>query len=137
VDEQQKAVTAGSFPLPSEDPGVNIVFAIANVGVDATALSDAVDAEIARVQNELISDKEFQKLKNQKENDFITANGRIFGIAESLANYYTFYDDTNLINTEIDRYLAVTKQDIQRVAKEYFKKDSRVNLMYLPKQAQP
>ncbi|MFK7981568.1 MAG: M16 family metallopeptidase [Saprospiraceae bacterium] len=137
VDEQQKAVTAGSFPLASEDPGVNIVFAIANMGVDAVALSDAIDAEIARTQNELISDKEFQKLKNQIENDFISSNGRIFGIAESLADYYTFYGDTNLINTEIDRYLAVTKQDIQRVAKEYFKKDSRVNLMYLPKQAQP
>ena len=57
--------------------------------------------------------------------------------AESLANYHIFYKDANLINTEIDRYLAVTKADIQRVAKEYFKKDSRVNLFYLPKQAQP
>lgn len=137
VDEQQKAVFAGSFPLPMEDPGVNIVYAIANMGVDSDALSDAVDAEINRVQNELISDKEFQKLKNQVENDFVTSNARVYGIAESLADYYMFYGDTNLINTEIDRYLAVTKEDIQRVAREYFKKNSRVNLIYLPKQSQP
>jgi predicted Zn-dependent peptidase len=137
VDEQQKAVAAGSFPLPAEDPGVKIVYAIANMGVDSDELSAAVDAEIERVQNELISDKEFQKLRNQVENDFISANARVFGIAESLANYHMFYGDTNLINTEIDRYLAVTKEDIQRVAKKYFKKDSRVNLIYLSKQAQP
>ncbi len=137
VDEKQKAVQAGNFSVEGEDPGVNIILAIANMGVDAEDLVIAIDEEIAKAQNELISDKEFQKLKNQIENDFISANGRIFGIAESLANYYTFYGDTNLINTEIDRYLAVTKQDIQRVAREYFNKNSRVNLIYLPKQAQP
>ena len=67
------------------------------------------------------------------ENDFISANSRVVGIAESLANYYLYYGDTNLINTEIDRYLAVTKQDIQRVAKKYFNKNNRVTLHYLPK----
>jgi len=137
VDEKQKAVSAGSFPVQGEDPGLNIIFAIANMGIDAEDLVKAIDEEIAKAQNGLISDKEFQKLKNQIENDIISSNGRIFGIAESLADYYTFYGDTNLINTEIDRYLAVTKQDIQRVAKKYFNKNSRVNLIYLPKQAQP
>ena len=137
VDEQQKAVFAGNFPLPMEDPGVNIIYVIANMGIDTDALSAAIDAEISRIQNELISDKEFQKLRNQVENDFISANARVYGIAESLAEYYMFYGDTNLINTEIDRFLSVTKQDIQRVAREYFKKDSRVNLIYLPKQTQP
>jgi len=137
VDEQQKAVFAGSFPLPAEDPGVNIIYTVANMGVDSDALSDAIDAEIAKVQNELIADKEFQKLRNQVENDFVTGNSTVYGIAESLANYHTFYGDANLINTEIDKYLAVTKADIQRVAQQYFKKDSRVNLIYLSKQAQP
>ena len=43
-----------------------------------------------------------------------------------------FFGDANLINTEIDKYLAVTKEDIQRVAKKYFNKDNRVTLIYLP-----
>ncbi|MEM6316984.1 MAG: pitrilysin family protein [Bacteroidota bacterium] len=137
VDEKQKAVQAGSFPVQGEDPGVNIVYSIANMGVDGEELVNAIDAEIAKVQNELISDKEFQKLKNQIENDFISSNATVYGIAESLADYHIFYGDANLINTEIDRYLAVTKEDIRRVAKQYFKPDSRVNLIYLPKQAQP
>jgi predicted Zn-dependent peptidase len=54
------------------------------------------------------------------------------GIAESLANYEMYLGDANLVNTEIERYLKVTKEDIQRVAKEYFVKDNRVVLYYLP-----
>ena len=55
------------------------------------------------------------------------------GIAESLANYYLFYKNTNLINEEINRYLAVTKEDIMNAAKKYYNNENRVTLYYLPK----
>ena len=87
VDEEQKALFVGSFPLGLEDPGVNIAFGISNMGVDPADLESTMDAVIAKTQNELISDNEFQKLKNQTENDFISRNSRVAGIAESLANY--------------------------------------------------
>ena len=137
VDEQQKALFAGNFPLDLEDPGVALVFGIANMGVDAQDLEKAIDAEMMRVQNELISEKEFQKLRNQTEADFITANGSMVGIAESLANYEMYFGDSNLINTELERYMKVTKEDIQRVAKKYFVPSNRVSLYYLPKPATP
>ena len=137
VDEQQKAVFVGNFPLSMEDPGVSVAFGICNAGVDPKNLEAGMDAEIARVQNELISEQEFQKLRNQVENDFISANSKVVGIAESLANYYTYYGDANLINTEIDRYLKVTREDIQRVARKYFHHNNRVVLYYLPEQSKP
>ena len=133
VDNEQKALFVGSFPLGLEDPGVNIAFGIANMGVDPADLEASMDGVIAKTQNELISDKEFQKLRNQTENDFISRNSRVAGIAESLANYKMYFGDANLVNTELDRYLAVTKEDIQRVAKKYFAKSNRVVLYYLPK----
>jgi predicted Zn-dependent peptidase len=43
------------------------------------------------------------------------------------------YGDANLINTELDRYLEVTREDIKRVANTYLNKDNRVVLYYLPK----
>lgn len=137
VDEQQKAVFVGNFPLSMEDPGVSIAFGICNGGVDPVKMEEAMDAEVKRVQDELISDREFQKLRNQVESDFISANSKVVGIAESLANYHTYYGDANLINTEIDRYLKVTKEDIQRVAKKYFNKNNRVVLYYMPEAAKP
>ncbi len=137
VDEQQKAVFVGNFPLGLEDPGVAIAFGICNMGVDVMDVEAAMDAEVEKVQTELISDEEFQKLRNQVENDFISSNSRIAGIAESLANYKMYFGDTNLINTELDRYLAVTKEDIMRVAKQYYNKNNRVTLHYLPKPVNP
>ena len=137
VDDEQKALFVGSFPLGLEDPGVNIAFGISNMGVDPSDLEASMDAVIAKTQNELISDMEFQKLRNQTENDFISRNSRVAGIAESLANYKMYFGDANLVNTELDRYLAVTKEDIQRVAKKYFAKSNRVVLYYLPKPNTP
>ena len=137
VDEEQKAVFVGNFPLGLEDPGVAIAFGIANMGVDVLEVEKSINAQIERIHNELITDEEFQKLKNQTENDFISSNSRIAGIAESLANYKMYFGDTNLINNELERYLAVTKEDIQRVAKKYYHTDNRVTLHYLPKPVNP
>jgi len=138
VDDKQMALAVGSFPFELEDPGVSIAYAICNVGQDPKDVEAAIDAEVERVKNEPISDEEFQKLKNQIENDFVSSNSRVAGIAESLANYHMYYGDAGLINKEIDRYLAVTKEDIMAAAKNYFSKDSRVVLYYLPKPtAQP
>lgn len=133
VDEQQKALFVGNFPLALEDPGVSLTFGITNMGVDVIGLENAIDEQIAKVQNELITEKEFQKLRNQIESEYVTNNSRDAGIAESLATYYMFFGDANLINNEIDRYLAVTREDIMAAAKKYLVKSNRVTLHYLPK----
>ncbi len=136
VDEQQKALFVGAFPFPTEDPGMALMFGITNMGVSIDELEASIDKEVEKVQTELISEEEFQKLKNQIENDMISQNSKVEGIAESLANYFVYYGDANLINTEIDRYMKVTREDIKRVANEYFRKDNRVVLHYLPKSEQ-
>lgn len=136
VDEQQKALQVAAIPFSSEDPGLYLLFGLPTIGGDLKELENAMGAEIKKVQNELISDKEFEKIRNQKENDFISSNSRMAGIAESLANYHVYYGDANLINKEIDRYMEVTKEDIRRVANEYLTEDNRVVLYYLPKSQQ-
>ncbi len=132
VDEQQKSVGAGSFPLELEDPGAFMMYAIAAMNIDPAALENAMDAIIKDVQTNLVSDKEFQRVQNQVENDFIGANNRVVGIAESLATYEMFFGDANLINTELERYRKVTKEDLRRAANLYLSKDKRVVLYYLP-----
>jgi len=137
VDEQQKALFIGNFPLPSEDPGIAIAFGITNMGVGPQELEEALNAEIAKVKEELISEREFQKLRNQVESSFISSNSTVAGIAESLANYEMYFGDANLINTEIERYMNVTREDIREAARKYYSKDNRVVLYYLPKSPQP
>jgi len=137
VDEEQLALFVGSFPLALEHPGVSLAFGIANMEVEPAQLEAGIEAEIAKAQQELISETEFQKLRNQIEAEFITRNGRIAGIAESLANYEMYYGDANLINTELERYMAVTREDIRAAAQKYFTPDNRVVLYYLPKSQAP
>ncbi len=136
VDEEQKAVYVGSFPLELEDPGASIMFGIANMGVELADLEKSMDAVLADVRTNQISDDEFAKLRNQIESDFILSNSTVAGIAESLANYEMYYGDANLINTELERYMAVTKSDLQTAANRYFHVNNRVALSWLPKKAQ-
>jgi len=137
VDDQQKAVAVGNFPLDLEDPGVSIAYGICSMGTDVLDAEKSITAEIDRIKTEPIGDEEFQKLRNQVENDFVTSNSRVAGIAESLANYKMYYGDANLINTELQRYLAVTKDDIKNAAIKYYNNNNRVVLHYLPKPVNP
>ena len=136
VDEQKKAFVVQAFPFESEDPGLYITFGVVNVGIDVDDLEEAMDMEIKKVQNELITEKEFQKIRNQIESDFVQQNSSMVGIAGQLANYHVYYDDANLINTELERFMSVTREDMQRVARKYLTKENRVVLHYLPKSAQ-
>ncbi len=133
VDQKQKAINVGAFPFSLEDSGLFIIYGISNKGISADDLEKAMQEEIDKVKNKPISEKEFQKLRNQIENSFVSSNSTVAGIASSLARYHVLLGNTNLINSEIEKYINVTIEDIQNVAKKYLTKDNRVVLYYLAK----
>jgi zinc protease len=93
----------------------------------------SIDSLITEVQTTLVSEREFEKIRNQIESNFVSQNSSVAGIAESLANYEVYFGDANLINTEIEQYRKVTREDIRNVAKKYLVKENRVVLYYVPK----
>ncbi len=134
VDDKKNALQVGSFNYALEDYGAYIIYALPSSITPLDTLLKDMSDEITRLQTELISEKEFQKLQNQFENDYIGKNARMLGVAENLADGYTFYNkNTNNINTELDEARKVTRQDIQNVAKKYLNANQRVVLYYLPK----
>lgn len=133
VDKQEKALQAAAFDLGNEEPGLAIMLGIANMGVSADALEASMIAEIEKLKKTGVTDEEFQKLENQAENDFIEQNQKVLGVATNLATYQTFNGNADLINTELDSYKKVTKDDIKRVANKYFTKENRLVVHYLPK----
>lgn len=134
VDKQQKALQAGAFALPNEDPSVAMMFGIAGMGTKPEELEKAMEDEIEKVKTTTISNEEYQKLINQAETDFVSQNQQVMGVVQNLATYYTFLGDANLINTELDRYTKITKEDLKRVANKYFTKENRLVVYYLPKE---
>ncbi len=132
VDKDQKAVAAGAFNLPSEDPGLAMMFGIGNMGVTPEDLEKSMNAEVEKLLSNGITEAELAKCKNQIEKDFVNQNQRVLGIVENLANYHVYFGNTNLINTELDRYMKVTTADMMAAAKKYFTKNNRLVLYYLP-----
>lgn len=133
VDDKQLALQLSSFPLPLEHPGLSVIFGLPNMGVDPLTLEKAIDEEILKIQQEPISDKEFKKLQNQIENEMVSSNAMIESRAENLATAYTYYKNTNQVNEELQKYMTVTKEDLQKAAQKYFAKNNRVVLYYMPK----
>lgn len=137
VEKQQIAQFAFSFAYGLEDAGVGIFAAIAAQGKDLDSIQMAFDEQIDMIKSGLISEEEFEKIRNQYENQFISTNSTIAGIAESLADNHVYSGGAEKINTELSEYLAVTREDIQRVAKKYLTQDARIILHYLPMEENP
>lgn len=135
VDDQQKALTVQAFPFALESAGMFGSFGIVNSGVAPDELLAGIDEEIEKVKSEVISEKDYTKVLNQIESQFISSNSTMRGIAESLANYHVYFNDANLINTEIEKYRNISREDLHEVANKYLNKGNRVVLYYLPKQS--
>ncbi len=133
VDDKKNSLQVGSFNYSLEDYGAYITYALPNNNTPLDTLLKDMDDEVVKLQTNLITETEFTKLQNQFENDFIGKNSKMLGVAENLANGYTFYKNTNNINTELDEIRKITRQEIQDVTKKYLNKDQRIVLYYLPK----
>jgi predicted Zn-dependent peptidase len=133
VDNKQLAAAAQSVPFFNEDAGVLITLAIANMGVKADVLEKNMDSVVNDLKSGLVSDREFQKVKNQITTDLVKSKGTMAGIAENLANFEVYFGDANLVNTELEKYNKVTREDVLKVAQKYLNKDNRVVLYYVPK----
>ncbi|MBC7422299.1 MAG: insulinase family protein, partial [Ferruginibacter sp.] len=133
VDDKKNSLEVASFSYALEDYGAYITFALPNNDTPLDTLLKDMDDEVVKLQNTLITEAEFTKLQNQFENAFIGQNSKMLGVAENLAEGYTFYKNTNNINIELEEIRKITRQDIQDVAKKYLNKNQRVVLYYLPK----
>ena len=132
VDEKKMSLEVAAFNMSMEDYGLYVILSLPLGETELLAIRDEIDKEVEKIQAELISEKDYQKLLNKFESDFVDSNGSIEGIANSLAEYYTIHGDTNLINSEIDIYRSITREEIRDVANKYLNPNQRLTLNYLP-----
>lgn len=133
VDEQKQVLQVQAVNLGQVDYNMFALFALPQGDVSLDTILEEIDVEIAKMQTELISERNYQKLLNQFENQFVSSNSSVAGIASSLATYYLLYEDVNLINTQLDLYRSITREEIRDVAAKYLSPNQRVEIQYLPK----
>jgi zinc protease len=132
VDDKKMALQIGAFNYSQEDYGLYILYGMPQGTFTSEDIVKEIDEEVVKLQTELLSDKEMQKLKNIYENNYVNGNSNVEGIAENLASYYLLHGDINLINTEIEMYRSITAQEIRDVAKKYLNPNQRLLLDYVP-----
>lgn len=101
---------------------------------DGVSTQDAVTAiwnELDKLKSEKIEQYELDKMINKAESHIIFSESSILNKAMSLA-YFEYIGDLDLINKEVDRYKAVTAEDIIRVSNELFIKDNCSEIIYRP-----
>jgi zinc protease len=115
----------------SIDPSVFSVTAQVMPGKEPAEIEREIDSLLDQVKSELISDRELQKAKNQIESAFVFGQDSIFGQAMKIG-YYEAVGDWRLMDNYLDGIRKVTREDVQRVARQYLDRDRRTVGVLIP-----
>ena len=135
VDQTKKALQIFAFNRQFEDYGIYTIGFMPQGGTTFEYLENEIQKDIEKVQNNLISEEDYQKILNGIENSFVSSKSGVQNIAHALADAYMLGGNTNLVNEELDIYRSVSREDIKNVAKKYLNKEQRIIINYLPESA--
>lgn len=132
VDKDQIALSVESQVVNGFDPALLEITAQPKQGVDPPACEKAIYEELDRAKSGPISDQELEKAKNIRLVEFYRQMQTINGRANTIGTYEVFFGDYNKLFEAAKNYAAVTREDIQRVAKAYFGANNRTVATLLP-----
>ena len=132
VKEKQLFSSLDCYHFGSIDKGLLAIEGKLVKGVKIEDADKAVCEQLQKIQADLIEDSELQKVKNKTESIIAFEDMSIMSRASSLANY-ELLGDADLMNTELDRYQAITSEDIREYSKLIFDEANSNTLYYRSK----
>ena len=132
VREERVAVQAGSITQLRRRSGVLLLLAINNQGIETARVERLLNEEIDRVRNDTIPQAELTKAQNQYRAGAIRERQTTMGVAETLQGALWFDGSLAAANQDVQRHLAVTTADLQRVARQYLVPANRLTLIVNP-----
>lgn len=121
-----------AYVLGDYDKGLFVVSGKITKGVSMEEADNAIIAELEKIKNELVNADELTKVKNKIESSHIFGEVDVLNKAGNLA-IAELLGDAGLINTEVDRYLEVTQEQIKEQANIIFRKENCSTLYYKSK----
>ena len=131
---KEKAIfsTVDAYISGSVEAGLFHIMGNPVPGISLEQAEEAIRQELELLKNEPIAEEELEKVKNKYESNFIFANINYLDLATNLA-YFELIGKAEDINTEVDKYRAVSASQIMRVAKETFVRENSSTLYYIAK----
>ncbi|MEP7341407.1 MAG: pitrilysin family protein [Acidobacteriota bacterium] len=133
VKEKQLALSASSFANTRRGPGAFQLSANIAPGKRAEDVEAVIYEEITKLQQEPIADWELEKAKQFAKRSAVSSRQSSLGLAINIVEGATAYNDPYMANTRLTKLLAVTKEDVQRVAQKYLQPAKRTVGIALPK----
>jgi zinc protease len=132
VYEKQLAIEADASGNFTEHPNLFFATLIMNQGASIAQGETALNAELERLMKEPVSDRELEKAKNKMRAEYAFARESVQQRAQALGHAAVIHGDASTVNKEYDLFVKVTKEDIMRVAKTYFRPQNRTVLIVTP-----
>jgi zinc protease len=136
VREQQcaSAVSAFTFDL-AKGSDILIIDATARPGISGESLEQSVGWELDALHAGDVTEAEVRRAKSLILTDLTTSLQSAQSRADKLSQFATLLGDPHLLNSEYDRYAAVTVEDVRRACRVRMGRDNRATLLYLPRAA--
>lgn len=132
VADARAASTANSFYQDRQGPGLLFSFALANQGVTTDSLRDLFWREIERLRESPPTEEELEKAKNSFESDQIMGRQSVLQKAETLQHFAAFHDDLAEVNTALEGYMSVTREELERVIDRYLTRENLTVIVDIP-----
>jgi zinc protease len=132
VKEKQLFSNIECYHFGTSDAGLLTIEGKLVKGVKMEDAEKAIAVELEKLKNEMVSENELQKVKNKTESLIAFEDMSLMNRANSLA-FYELLGDATLMNSELDRYNAVTANDIHSEANQIFREENSNTLWYLSK----
>ena len=135
VRRAQAALASGALLNPTgprRGPGVALLYGFVNQGVSPDRLDSLLTAEVDSVRANGVTAEELTKAKNTVRTAFVSNRESTFGRAEEIHHYLMFHDSLAEINSDLEKFLAVTPEDIRRVARTYLDPANVVTVVVRP-----
>lgn len=130
LKEQKLFSDINAYISSSLDEGLFIVEGKLVAGVSTEVAEKAIWVELEKMVATLVTEDELTKVKNKSESIMVFSEMSLLDKAMNLA-YYELLGDADLLNSEIDKYLTITTDQIQEAAKTTFQKEKSSTLYYL------
>jgi predicted Zn-dependent peptidase len=130
VKDKQLFSEIHAYNMGSFDRGMFVVEGKPLENVSIETAEAAIWEELEIIKNQLVPADELTKVKNKTESTMVFSEMSLLDKAMNLAQFELF-GDAEKLNHETDKYLAVTAEQIQKQAKEIFRKENSSTLIYL------